>query len=127
MGDLADGQPGPQAGEYGHFRRLGDPRGDQSYAVRRFTDEMNRLYGVLNNRLYDRPYIAGEEYTIADMISYPWTVNWKAQGRTSKSSNISNAGSRNWARVPRSSAAWPSPPVRPRIPTAFGRKSATDA
>ncbi len=40
---------GPKSGECGHFRRLGDKQGDQSYAVRRFTDEVNRLYGVLNN------------------------------------------------------------------------------
>jgi GST-like protein len=72
---------GPKTGECGHFRRLGDTRGDQSYAVRRFTDEVNRLYGVLNNRLYDRRYLAGDDYTIADMISYPWTVGWEAQGQ----------------------------------------------
>jgi GST-like protein len=72
---------GPKSGECGHFRRLGDTRGDQSYAVRRFTDEVNRLYGVLNNRLYDRRYLAGDEYTIADMICYPWTVNWEGQGQ----------------------------------------------
>ncbi len=72
---------GPKSGECGHFRRLGDRQGDQSYAVRRFTDEVNRLYGVLNNRLYDRRYIAGDDYTIADMISYPWTVNWQGQGQ----------------------------------------------
>jgi len=72
---------GPKTGECGHFRRLGDTRGDQSYAVRRFTDEVNRLYGVLNNRLYDRPWIAGDDYTIADMISYPWTASWEAQGQ----------------------------------------------
>ena len=72
---------GPKLGECGHFRRLGDKQGDQSYAVRRFTDEANRLYGVLNNRLYESKYLAGNEYTIADMISYPWTVNWKAQGQ----------------------------------------------
>jgi GST-like protein len=69
---------GPKLGEYGHFRRLGDTRGDQTYAVRRFTDEANRLYGVLNQRLSDRPYLAGGTYTIADMIAYPWAVNWKA-------------------------------------------------
>ena len=40
---------------------------------------MNRLYGVLNNRLYNRRYLAGAQYTIADIISYPWVVNWKAQ------------------------------------------------
>jgi GST-like protein len=72
---------GPKTGECGHFRRLKDSQGDQSYAVRRFTDEVNRLYGVMNNRLYDRRYLAGDEYTIADMISYPWTVNWQAQGQ----------------------------------------------
>ena len=71
---------GPKLGELGHFLRLGDTRGDQSYAVRRFGDEVNRMYGVLNNRLYDRPWIAGDDYTIADMICYPWTVGWKAQG-----------------------------------------------
>jgi len=72
---------GPKLGECGHFRRLGDREGDQTYAVRRFTDEANRLYGVLNNRLYERQYLAGKEYTIADMIAYPWTVHWKAQGQ----------------------------------------------
>ena len=70
---------GPKTGELGHFLRLGDKKGDQSYAVRRFGDEVNRLYGVLNNRLYSRPYLAGDAYTIADIISYPWIVNWKAQ------------------------------------------------
>ena len=72
---------GPKTGECGHFRRLGDNQGDQSYAVHRFTDEVNRLYGVMNNRLYDRPYLAGDEYTIADMICYPWCVGWKGQGQ----------------------------------------------
>jgi GST-like protein len=72
---------GPKSGECGHFRRLGDREGDQSYAVRRFTDEVNRLYGVMNNRLYDRRYLGGDEYTIADMISYPWTVGWERQGQ----------------------------------------------
>ncbi len=72
---------GPKLGECGHFLRLGDTQGDQSYAVRRFTDEANRLYGVINNRLKDRQWLAAGEYTIADMISYPWTVNWKVQGQ----------------------------------------------
>lgn len=72
---------GPKTGERGHFARLGDGEGDQGYALRRFTDEVNRLYGVMNNRLYDRPYLAGDSYTIADMISYPWTAGWRAQGQ----------------------------------------------
>jgi len=72
---------GPKTGECGHFRRLEDREGDQSYAVTRFTDEVNRLYGVINNRLYESPYLSGDEYTIADMITYPWTVGWEAQGQ----------------------------------------------
>ncbi len=72
---------GPKTGECGHFRRLGEEHGDQSYAIRRFTDEVNRLYGVMNNRLYDRRYLAGDEYSIADMVSYPWTVGWERQGQ----------------------------------------------
>jgi len=71
---------GPKLGECGHFLRLGDKQGDQSYAVRRFTDETNRLYGVLNKRLSDREFIAGD-YSIADMASYPWIVPYKNQGQ----------------------------------------------
>jgi len=70
---------GPKLGEFGHFKRLGESKGDQSYALRRFSDETNRLYGVLNNRLYDRPYLAGGQYSIADIAAYPWTVNWQGQ------------------------------------------------
>ncbi|MFI4933174.1 MAG: glutathione S-transferase N-terminal domain-containing protein [Caulobacterales bacterium] len=72
---------GPKTGEFGHFSRAGEDAGDQSYAKRRFGDEVNRLYGVLNNQLHLSRYLCGDEYTIADMISYPWTVNWKGQGQ----------------------------------------------
>jgi GST-like protein len=71
---------GPKTGERGHFSRVPPEMGDQSYAQRRFADETHRLYGVLNNRLYDRTYLAGREYSIADMISYPWTASWELQG-----------------------------------------------
>jgi GST-like protein len=72
---------GPKTGERGHFSRVDEAaNGDQAYAKRRFADETHRLYGVLNNRLYDRPWLAGDDYTIADMISYPWTASWKLQG-----------------------------------------------
>ncbi len=71
---------GPKFGERGHFARLKDSQGDQSYAMRRFDDELHRLYGVMNNRLYDRRYLAGDNYTIADMACYPWVVGWEAQG-----------------------------------------------
>ena len=73
---------GPKSGECGHFRRVDQAKeGDQKYAITRFTDEVNRLYGVLNNRLHKHKYIAADQYTIVDMISYPWTINWKFQGQ----------------------------------------------
>lgn len=71
---------GPKTGERGHFARLKDREGDQSYALRRFDDELHRLYGVMNNRLYDRRFLAGDNYTIADMACYPWVEGWEAQG-----------------------------------------------
>jgi GSH-dependent disulfide-bond oxidoreductase len=72
---------GPKSGECGHFRRLKDREGDQSYALNRFGDEVNRLFGVMNNQLYANSYLAGDAYTIADMISYPWAVLWESQGQ----------------------------------------------
>ena len=71
---------GPKFGERGHFTRLKDSQGDQSYAKRRFDDELHRLYGVMNNRLYDRRYLAGDNYTIADMACYPWVEGWEKHG-----------------------------------------------
>ena len=49
--------------------------------MQRFTDEANRLYGVMNNRLFDRPFLAGDNYTIADMICYPWCAGGQNQGQ----------------------------------------------
>lgn len=71
---------GPKFGEQGHFSQVPKDAGDQSYAVRRFDDEVHRLYGVLNNRLYDRPYIAGDTYTVADIAAYPYSMSWQRQG-----------------------------------------------
>src|SRR5476651_2543744 len=51
-----------------------------SYAIDRYVNETNRLYGVLNKRLVDRDYVAGE-YSIADMASYPWIVPYERQGQ----------------------------------------------
>lgn len=70
---------GPKFGERGHFWRLGEEAGDQSYAWRRFDDEVHRLYGVLNNRLYESAYLAGPDYSVADVAAFPWTVNHAQQ------------------------------------------------
>ncbi len=69
---------GPMAGQAHHFRQYApDPL---PYAIERYTKEVNRLYGVMNKRLADRDYLAGE-YSIADMAAWPWVVPWKNQGQ----------------------------------------------
>jgi GST-like protein len=50
------------------------------YAIERYVKETNRLYGVLNRRLADRAFIAGD-YSIADIACYPWVVPYEAQGQ----------------------------------------------
>jgi GST-like protein len=71
---------GPKMGERGHFARLKDREGDQSYSLTRFMDETRRLYQVMNNRLYDRRYLAGDHYSIADMACYPWAAYYEQAG-----------------------------------------------
>jgi GST-like protein len=62
---------GPMAGQNHHFVQYAPEK--IPYAMERYIKETNRLYGVLNKRLADREFIAGE-YSIADMASYPWIV-----------------------------------------------------
>jgi GST-like protein len=69
---------GPMAGQNHHFRLYAPER--IPYATERYEKETNRLYGVLNKRLADRPFLAGD-YSIADMASYPWIVPWERQGQ----------------------------------------------
>ncbi len=70
---------GPKMGEQGHFRRASqNPKnGDQSYALLRFDNEVHRIYGVLNLGLHKKQYLAAGQYTIADMICYPWATTWQ--------------------------------------------------
>ncbi|HEY3644015.1 MAG TPA: glutathione S-transferase C-terminal domain-containing protein, partial [Gammaproteobacteria bacterium] len=65
---------GPMAGQKGHFSYYAPE--DMPYAIDRYTKEVGRLFGVLNKRLADREFVAGE-YSIADMSCYPWVVPWK--------------------------------------------------
>jgi GSH-dependent disulfide-bond oxidoreductase len=69
---------GPMAGQNGHFR-IYAPQ-PIPYAIERYTRETHRLYGVLNQRLARREFIAGE-YSIADMACYPWIVPHAAHGQ----------------------------------------------
>ena len=70
---------GPMAGQNHHFAVYAPEK--LPYAIDRYVRETGRLYGVLNKRLADRPFMAGDEYTIADMASYPWVVPYKRQGQ----------------------------------------------
>ncbi len=69
---------GPMAGQAHHFRAFAPEK--IPYGIKRYTDECNRLYGVLDRRLADREFVAGE-YSIADMACWPWIVFHDRQGQ----------------------------------------------
>jgi len=70
---------GPMAGQNHHFNLFAPEK--IPYAMKRYVDETARLYGVMNKRLADRAFLAGDAYSIADMASYPWVVPHKQQGQ----------------------------------------------
>lgn len=70
---------GPMAGQNHHFSQYANEKID--YAINRYVNETARLYGVLDKRLADREFISGDEYTIADMASYPWVVSHQKQSQ----------------------------------------------
>ena len=69
---------GPNCGQAHHFRNYAQEK--IQYATDRYTNEVHRLYGVMDTRLKDRSYLAGD-YSIADMASYPWVRPYKNQGQ----------------------------------------------
>jgi GST-like protein len=69
---------GPMAGQNHHFSAYAPER--IPYATERYVKETNRLYGVLEGRLADRAFVAGD-YSIADMAAYPWIVPYERQGQ----------------------------------------------
>src|SRR5262249_19161298 len=72
------GGVGPMAGQVHHFRNYALET--LTYAINRYVNEVNRLYGVMNIRLRDRPFIAGK-YSIADMALVGWVNGWERQGQ----------------------------------------------
>ncbi len=68
---------GPMAGQNHHFGIYAPEK--IPYAIARYVNETNRLYGVLDRRLAGHEYLAGDAYSIADMATYPWVVPWKRQ------------------------------------------------
>ena len=69
---------GPMAGQAHHFRIYAPEQ--VPYAIDRYTNEVNRLYGVLNKRLNDREFIA-DDYSIADIACIGWASLWERQGQ----------------------------------------------
>jgi GST-like protein len=63
---------GPMLGQAHHFLRFA--KEDVPYAKQRYSGETRRLYGVLDTRLAEAPYLAGDDYSVADIATYPWAA-----------------------------------------------------
>ena len=72
------GGVGPMLGQNHHFRIYAPEKIE--YAINRYTNETKRLYGVMNKRLESSRFLAGNQYSIADMAVFPWLRNWQNQG-----------------------------------------------
>lgn len=72
------GGVGPMLGQTHHFRIYAPEKIE--YAVNRYTNETKRLYGVMDKQLQKNAYIAGADYSIADIAIYPWLRSWQNQG-----------------------------------------------
>jgi len=74
------GNLGPMAGQLSHFINYAD--GEHHYSKTRYANEYNRCLGVLERRLEGRHWLAGKEYTIADIASWPWVLIAKPLGQS---------------------------------------------
>lgn len=72
---------GPMSGQAGHFRNYA--RENLPYAIDRYTNEVSRLYGVMDKQLANHPFLAGD-YSIADMASFPWVKSAPRLGQDLK-------------------------------------------
>jgi len=72
------GGVGPMLGQAHHFRIYAPEK--VPYAIDRYSNEARRLYGVMDRRLSDSPWLGGSEYSIADIATFPWVRSWQNQG-----------------------------------------------
>jgi len=72
------GGVGPMLGQTHHFRIYAPEK--LEYPINRYTNEAKRLYGVMNKQLAKHKYMAGSEYSIADIAVFPWLRSWRNQG-----------------------------------------------
>ena len=72
------GGVGPMLGQAHHFRIYAPEKIE--YGINRYTNEAKRLYGVMDKQLRSHDWIAGDEYSVADMAIFPWLRSWQNQG-----------------------------------------------
>jgi GSH-dependent disulfide-bond oxidoreductase len=72
------GGVGPMLGQAHHFRIYAPEKIE--YGINRYTNEAKRLYGVMDKQLQSHAWIAGDEYSVADMAIFPWLRSWQNQG-----------------------------------------------
>jgi GSH-dependent disulfide-bond oxidoreductase len=72
------GSVGPMLGQTHHFRMYAPEK--IPYAIDRYSNEAKRIYGVIDRRLAQSPWLAGAQYTIADIATFPWLRSWQNQG-----------------------------------------------
>jgi GSH-dependent disulfide-bond oxidoreductase len=72
------GSVGPMLGQAHHFRMYAPEK--IPYAIDRYSNEAKRIYGVIDRRLAQAPWLAGAQYTIADIATFPWLRSWQNQG-----------------------------------------------
>ena len=73
------GSVGPMLGQAHHFRGYAPEK--LQYAIDRYTNEAGRIYGVINKRLGESAWLAGDDYTIVDMATFPWLRSYERQGQ----------------------------------------------
>ncbi len=92
------GGVGPMMGQAHHFRRFAPEQ--IPYAVDRYTNETARLYGVIDKQLADHDWLAADQYTIADIATFPWIARHEWQGQKLEDfPNLKRWYDANWARA----------------------------
>jgi len=78
---------GPMFGQASHFRRMAP---DNTYGIERYSNEAGRIYGVMERRLAETQYLGGDDYTIADMLTWPWCRHPESQGQKADHADFPN-------------------------------------
>ena len=97
------GGTGPMFGQYNHFANYAVEK--IPYAIERYTNEVKRLHRVLDKRLAEAEYLAGADYSMADIINFPWIRNPDRRNIDLADIPMLNGGMMSWPLDRRCSAA----------------------